>query len=124
MNRPTASERRTVALAALSIPPRLLGWTMSLVREAAALATTEAEIAPGHTLWEGCGCDLCRAAREELDAVADARRDAWMDALDADASLPWDRDLTLDDVGLPLLAHAVCDGGLPSNAAVDPGEAA
>ena len=124
MNPPTASERRVVALAALSIPPRLLGWTMSLVREAAALATTEAEIAPGHTLWEGCGCDLCRAAREELDAVADARRDAWMDALDADASLPWEHDRALDDVDLPLAAHAVCDHQHPANSACDAGEAA
>ena len=59
-----------------------------------------------HTPSDDCACDLCRAAREELDADLDARREGWMDALDADASLPWEHDRRLDDVDLPLAAHA------------------
>ena len=61
---------------------------------------------PEHTPSDDCACDLCRAAREELDQEIEARREEWMDALDADASLPWETDRALDDVDLPLAAHA------------------
>ena len=45
-------------------------------------------------------------AAVRADADLDARREGWMDALDADASLPWEHDRRLDDVDLPLAAHA------------------
>ncbi len=44
MERPTTSERRVLALAAESIPPRLLTLTMGIVHEAHALATLHAEV--------------------------------------------------------------------------------
>ena len=79
---------------------------------------------PEHTPSDDCACDLCLATRRELDADLDARREGWMDALDADASLPWEHDRALDDVDLPLAAHAVCDHQHPTNSACDAGEAA
>lgn len=79
---------------------------------------------PEHTPSDDCACDLCLATRRELDADLDARREGWMDALDADASLPWEHDRALDDVDLPLAAHAVCDHQHPANSACDAGEAA
>ena len=123
MGRPTDTERRVVHLAALSIPTSLLALALSVVHQAHARAVVAATVRGDftHDPADDCGCDRCAATRAELNE----RYDAMASALD-DGALAWELDRATPHAGLygaARLYRGWCVG-VPSNSAVDPGEAA